>query len=76
MLAGKFAAGTGTFEGNVGQVNAGLIGLAAAALAFTPKRLFVGAAGDPFCRVGKIPACLFGGFVGSKRQYLVFSKAQ
>ncbi len=37
MFAGKFSAGTGAFEGDGLQIDLGLVGFAATALAFTPE---------------------------------------
>ncbi len=52
MLAGKFPAGTGAFKGNIREINTGLIGLAAAALALAPHSRFSHAFAYPFGWIG------------------------
>jgi hypothetical protein len=53
VFAGEFAAGAAAFKSNVYQVNLGLVGLASAALAFTPKGQLVHPFAYPFARAGQ-----------------------
>ncbi len=73
VLAGKFAAGAGAFEGRAGQVDLHLIGLGPAALAFTPQRGVVTAECGPFARRDEAVRRLDGGYVRGQSQHGVES---
>lgn len=74
MFAGKFPAGTGTFEGDGLQIDLGLVGFATTTLAFTPEGEIVFAFGDPFTRTRKCAAGFTRGIIGGKGKDLVFRK--
>ena len=66
MFAGKFAAGAGAFESEIGQVYLCLVGFAAAALAFAPERSCTGGFAHPFGGIGKVFTGFFRRFVRGK----------
>jgi len=72
MFTGEFAAGAGAFEGEIAKIDLGLVGFAAAALAFAPERGVVGAFADPFGGCSEVFAGFPGGVVGRECEDLVF----
>jgi hypothetical protein len=76
MFAGKFPAWARAFEGEVAQVDLGLVRLAAAPLAFAPECSVIGAFADPFGRIGQVFTGFSGAVVGRQGEYLVFGKVQ
>ena len=76
VFTGKFPAGAGAFEGEVAQIDLGLIGFAAATLAFAPYGGVVGAFGHPSTRGGKVFSGFPGGVVWREGKNLVFGEVQ
>jgi hypothetical protein len=76
MFAGKFSTRTGALKGEIAEIDLGLVGFAAAALAFAPHGGFIGAFADPFAWRGKVFSGFPGGVIGREGEYLVFGEVQ
>lgn len=76
MLTRKLPTGAGALKSDIGEVDLGLIGLAATALALAPKRKLIDALAHPLGWIRQVPSCLFRGFIGRERKDLFFGKVQ
>ena len=71
MLARKFTAGAGAFEGGLAQVDLGAVGILAATLAFAPGGRLRAAQLIPFGGRGQLATCLGGTGIGCQGENLI-----